>query len=188
MSPWTFDVKFPYDTRFIFWSLTFVAEEDGNLKMLPPGLAPECLTPVYGQAPYFLAIPSTTGGVCSGLDPYVGLHIRTIKLVWGIPIVTSILQISIGASSSSPSTAFPEQDSVDDYLEIGGSTCGDSTEEGRLIVMVAPTGGHSQNNFSRYPTIRRSEASDARTPNDGMIQNLNPDFIAIRLQTIMESI
>jgi hypothetical protein len=30
--------------------------------------------------------------------------------------------------------------------------------------------------------------SDARTSNDGMIQNLNPDFNAIRLQTIMEFI
>jgi hypothetical protein len=42
--------------------------------------------------------------------------------------------------------------------------------------------------LSRYPTIGRSEASDARTPNDGMIQNLNLDFNAICLQTIMESI
>jgi hypothetical protein len=30
--------------------------------------------------------------------------------------------------------------------------------------------------------------SEARTPNAGMIQNLNPDFIVVRLQTIMESI
>jgi hypothetical protein len=30
--------------------------------------------------------------------------------------------------------------------------------------------------------------SDARMPNDGMIQNLNPNFNAIWLQTIMESI
>jgi hypothetical protein len=29
---------------------------------------------------------------------------------------------------------------------------------------------------------------DAQMPNDGMIQNLNPSFNAIRLQTIMESI
>jgi hypothetical protein len=38
-----------------------------------------------------------------------------------------------------------------------------------LIIMVAPAGGPSQNSSSQYPTIERSEASDARTPNDGMI-------------------
>jgi hypothetical protein len=46
----------------------------------------------------------------------------------------------------------------------------------------------SQNSSNRYPTIGRSEASDARTPNDGMIRNLNLDFNAFRLKTIMESI
>jgi hypothetical protein len=102
--------------------------------------------------------------------------------------VTSILQPSAGASSSFASTTFPDQDLAEDYLEIGGSTCGDSTEEGRVIVMVAPVGGPSHNSSSRYPTIGRSEASDAQTPNDEMIQNLNPDFDAIHLQTIMESI
>jgi hypothetical protein len=60
--------------------------------------------------------------------------------------------------------------------------------EGRLIVVVAPTGGHSHNSYNRYPTIGRSEASDARTSNDGMIQNLNPEFNAIWLQTIIKSI
>jgi hypothetical protein len=54
--------------------------------------------------------------------------------------------------------------------------------------MVAPAGAPTHKGSSRYPTIRRSEASDARTPNDGMIQNLNPDFNSLRLQTIMESI
>jgi hypothetical protein len=48
MALWMFDVKFPYDTQFIFGSLTFAAGEDGNLKMLPLGPAPECLAPVYG--------------------------------------------------------------------------------------------------------------------------------------------
>jgi hypothetical protein len=44
--------------------------------------------------------------------------------------------------------------------------------------MVAPAGGPSKNSSSRYPTIGRSEVSNARTPNNEMIQ----------LQTIMESI
>jgi hypothetical protein len=143
-----FDVKFSYNTQFTFGSLTFVAGEDRNLKMLPLGSAPERLAPVYGQTLYFLAISSTTGGACSSLDPYTGLHIHTVKLVRGTPIMTSNLQPTAGASSSSSSAASPEQDSGDDYPEIGGSTCGDSTEEGRLIVMVAPAGGPSQNSSS----------------------------------------
>jgi hypothetical protein len=54
--------------------------------------------------------------------------------------------------------------------------------------MVALAGAPTHKGSSRYPTIRRLEASDARTPNDGMIQNLNLDFNSLRLQTIMESI
>jgi hypothetical protein len=34
----------------------------------------------------------------------------------------------------------------------------------------------------------RSEASDTRTPNEWMIQNLNSDFNDIQLQIIIESI
>jgi hypothetical protein len=78
-------------------------------------------------------------------------------------------------------TASPDQDSADDYLEIGESTCEDLTEEGHLIVMVTPAGGPLQHSSTRYPTIGRSEASDTRTPDNGMIQNLNLDFNAIRL-------
>jgi hypothetical protein len=127
-------------------------------------------------------------GVCSGLDPYATLYIRTDRFVRGIPIEASILQPSARASSSSSSAASPDQDSADDYPLIGESTYWDSTEEGRLIIMVAPTGEPSHNSSSRYPTIGRSEVSDARTPNDGMIRNLNPYFNAVRLQTIMELI
>jgi hypothetical protein len=54
--------------------------------------------------------------------------------------------------------------------------------------MVASAEDPSHNSSSRYPTIGRSEAFDARTPNNGMIQNLNLDFSTGRLQTIMESI
>jgi hypothetical protein len=159
----------------------FAVGEDGNLWMLSLGPALERLALIYGQAPCFSGISYTIGGVCSGLDPYGGQHIHTIKLVQGIPIVTSILQPSVGASSSSSSTATPDQDSADDYPEIRESTRGNPTEEGRLIVMVALVGGPSQNSFSRYPTIGRSEVFDARTPNDEMIRNLNPYFNTIRL-------
>jgi hypothetical protein len=100
----------------------------------------------------------------------------------------SIIQPLAGASSSSSSAASPDQDSADDYPEIMGIPCWNSAKEGRLIIMVAPTRAPSHNSSSRYPTIGRSEASDARTPNDGMIHNLNMDFNAMWLQTIMESI
>jgi hypothetical protein len=109
--------------------LTFAAKEDGNLKMLPPGPGPgpERLVLVYGQTPCFLAISSTSGSACSGLDPYTGLYIHTTKLIRGISIVTSILQPSARAMRSSTSATSPNQDSVDDYPEIRGSTCGHST-------------------------------------------------------------
>jgi hypothetical protein len=106
---------------------------------------------------------------CSGLDLYAGQHICTVKLIQGILIVTSILQPLAGASSSSSSIVSSDHDSANEYLKIGGSTCGDSVEEGRLIVMVALAGEPSHNSSNRYPTIGRSEASDARMPNDGMI-------------------
>jgi hypothetical protein len=61
-------MKFPLSTQFTFGSLMFVVEEDGDLKMLAPEPPPEHPT---------LAPSSTSGEVCSGLDPFVGLYIRT---------------------------------------------------------------------------------------------------------------
>jgi hypothetical protein len=114
MSPWSFDVKFPRDTQFTFESLTFVAGEDGDLKMLPPGTALEHPAPTPS---------STSGGSCSGSDPFVGLYIRTAKLVRDIPIVTSTIWPFIGVSSLSSSASSPDRDSSSDYPEIGASTC-----------------------------------------------------------------
>jgi hypothetical protein len=54
--------------------------------------------------------------------------------------------------------------------------------------MVGLARASSHNISSRYPTIKRSEASDARTPRNKIVQNLNPDFNVMCLQTIMESI
>jgi hypothetical protein len=72
MTHWTFDMKFPLDTQFIFRSLTFTIEEDGDIKMLLLGLASEHPTP---------APSSTSDSTCSNLDHFVGLYIRTAKLV-----------------------------------------------------------------------------------------------------------
>jgi hypothetical protein len=63
MTPWMFDIKFPRDTQFTFGSLMFTAVEDGDMKMLPPGLALEHLA----LAPSF-----ASGDSCSGLDPCAG--------------------------------------------------------------------------------------------------------------------
>jgi hypothetical protein len=156
--------------------------------MLPPGPAPERLTPADGQAPWSLTTSSTSGGACLGLDPFAGLYIHTAKIVRGIPVVTSTLRPMAEASSSSSSAASPDQDSTDDYPEIGISAYGDSVREGRLIFMVASNGDSSHNSSSRDSTIRRWESPDAQTPNVVMIQNLNPEFNAVRLQTIMEMI
>jgi hypothetical protein len=131
---------------------------------------------------------SISGGACRGLDSCAGLYIRTAKLIRGIQVMMSILRPSIGAVSSSSSAASPDQDSSNNHPEIRISTYGDPAGEGCLIFMVAPTGDLSHNNSSRYLTIRRSKASDARTPNNGMIRNLNLDFNVVQLQTIMDSI
>jgi hypothetical protein len=54
--------------------------------------------------------------------------------------------------------------------------------------MVAPNEDQPRHSFSGYPTIGRSEASHARTPSTGLIQNLNPDLNVVRVQAIMEII
>jgi hypothetical protein len=159
----------------------FPIEEDGNHELLTQGPAPKRLALVYGQALYLLASSSTSGGACSDLNPYAGHYHRATKTTQGIPIGAPIFQPSVRTSSFSTSTVSPDQDSIDDYPEIRGSTYWNSADEGRLIIMVAPTGAPLQNSSSKYPTIGRSKASDARTLNDGMIWNLNPDFNVVRL-------
>jgi hypothetical protein len=91
-------MKFPRGTQFTFGSLTFIAGEDGDLKMLPLGPASEHPTPAPSYA---------SGGACLGSDPFPGLYIRTAKLVRGISIMTSTLWPFIEASSSSSSASSP---------------------------------------------------------------------------------
>jgi hypothetical protein len=97
----------------------------------PPGTAPEHPAP---------APSSTSGGTYSDSDPFAGLYIHTVKLVRGIPIVTSTLQPFIGASSSSSSASSSDRDTSKDYPEIRASACGNFVEDGCLILMVAPDG------------------------------------------------
>jgi hypothetical protein len=156
--------------------------------LLPPGPAPERRTSTDGQAPWSLTTSSTSGGACSGLDPFVELYIYTAKIVRAIPVVMCTFRSFAGASSSSSLTRSLNRESSYDYPDIEVSACGDSTGEGYLIFMVAPNADPSHNNYHRYLTIGRFKASDAQMLDDGTIQNLNLDFNAIRLHTIMESI
>jgi hypothetical protein len=54
--------------------------------------------------------------------------------------------------------------------------------------MVPSNGDRSSNNSSGYPTIRRSETSAVQTPTAWLVRNLNPDFNAVQVQAIMETI
>jgi hypothetical protein len=130
----------------------------------------------------------SSGGTCSGSDPFTGLYIRTAKLVQGILIMMSILWPIVGVSSSSSSASSPDRDSSSDYPEIRASAYGNSVKDGCLILMVTPNGDRACNSSSGYPTIGRSEATDAQTPSAGLVRNLNPEFNAIRVQAIMVTI
>jgi hypothetical protein len=102
--------------------------------------------------------------------------------------VTSTLQTFTRAPSSSSSASSPSRDSSDDYPEIGDSAYRNSTKDTCLILMVAPNRDRSCNSSSGYPTIGRSETSDAQTPSAGLVRNLNPGFNAVWIQAIMETI
>jgi hypothetical protein len=147
--------------------------------MLPPGPAPEHPTP---------APSSSSDSTCLGLDLFAGLYIHTVNLIRGIPIVMSTLRTFTRAPSSSSSASSPSRDLSDEYPEIRASAYVKSAEDSRLILMVAPNGDRSHNSSSGYPTIERSETSDAQTPSAGLTRNLNPDFNVVWVQAIMETI
>jgi hypothetical protein len=150
MAPWTFDIKFPRGTEFTFGSLTFAAREDGDLRMLPPGEAAEHIAP-----------SSVSSETQAESDLFDGPYVRTVKLIRGIPVVMTILRSCTGAASSSPSALSSDQGSSENYPEIGVNTCESSTSTSRLICMVAPNEDQPRHSSSGYPTIGRSEASDA---------------------------
>jgi hypothetical protein len=90
MTPWTFNIKFPRGTEFTFGSLTFAAGEDRDLRMLPPGEAAEHIAP-----------SSASSETQAESDLFDGSYVRTVKLIRGIPVVTTILRPCVGAVSSS---------------------------------------------------------------------------------------
>jgi hypothetical protein len=76
MAPCVFETKFPYYTPFLFGTLMFTTGEDGTLVLLTQGLAQSHHESIYGDAPYYPAVPlatSTSGGASSGLNPWTGL-------------------------------------------------------------------------------------------------------------------
>jgi hypothetical protein len=191
MTPCTFEVKFSYGTQFLFGTLIFIPGEDGTLELLTQGPTPSQHEPIYGEAPYYPADPSTTStsdGICSGFNPYAGSYYLATMMLQGHLIGAPIFQSSAGTSSSTSSGASTDRDSIEDYPEIRGSIYWNSTIEAHRISMVGPTKASSQNSSSRYPTIRGSEASDGRTSSNRVVRNLNLSFNTVQLQTIMESI
>jgi hypothetical protein len=152
MAPWTFSIMFPCGTQFIFRSLMFTAGEDGNLELLTQGPVPKHLVPVYGKTPHYPANSSTSGGACSGMNPYAEPYYLTAMTSQEILIEVTISESLAGTSSSSLGVS-PDRDSTEDYPEIGGNFYWNPVEEGCLFSMVAlaPSG----NNSSRYPHHRK---------------------------------
>jgi hypothetical protein len=121
MTPCTFEVKFSYGTQFLFGTLIFTPGEDGTLELLTRGPTPSHHEPIYGEAPYYPADPSTTStldGICSGFNPYTGSYYLATMMLQGHPIGAPIFQSSAGTSSSTSSGASTDRDSIEDYPEI----------------------------------------------------------------------
>jgi hypothetical protein len=96
IASWTFIIKFPYDTQFIFESLMFAVREDGNLELLTRGPILRHPAPVYEKSPYYPADPSTSGRACSGLNPYTRMYYLSVMTSQGLLIRTPIFQRWVG--------------------------------------------------------------------------------------------
>jgi hypothetical protein len=145
----------------------FATGEDENLELLTRGSALKHPASVYGKTPYYPADLSTLGGVCSCLNPYAGPYYLTVMISRGSRSGRPSASHRLGQHAHLHQGHFPDQDSTKDYPKIGGSCCWSPTVEGCLITMVdsAP----SKKSASKYPTIERSEASNARTPDDRLV-------------------
>jgi hypothetical protein len=163
----------------------FATEENRNLELLTQGPVLRHPASIYEKASYYPVDSSTSGGACSGLNIYARPYYLSAMTSQGHPIEKTIIQYSAGAPSSSSLGATPDHNSLKDYPKIGASACWNSAIEACHISMVEPDRGNSQNSSNKYLTIGGSEASDAWTPNNNDVQNLNPDFNGVRLQTII---
>jgi hypothetical protein len=92
-----------------------------------------------------------------------------------------MFQPSAGMLSPTSSGASTNRDSAKDYPKIGGSIYWNPVVEARRISMVGLGRAYSYNSSIKYLTIRGSTTSDAWTPSNQVVQNLNLDFNTIRL-------
>jgi hypothetical protein len=106
MDPWTFSIKFPYDTQFIFGLLMFATREDRNLELLIRGPAPRHPTPVFGTTPYYPTDPSISSGAYSCLNAHAGSYYLSAMVSQGLSIEKTIFQTSTRTLSSSSSVYF----------------------------------------------------------------------------------
>jgi hypothetical protein len=121
-----------------FGSLMFSIGEDRNLELLTRGPASKHHALVYGQPSYLPIDPSTSSRACSGLNSYAGPYYLSAVTPLGRPIGKTILQPPAGESSSSSSGATPNQESLIDYLEFGGSVCWNPAIKDYRINMLEP--------------------------------------------------
>jgi hypothetical protein len=155
MAPWTFEVKFPYGTQFLFGTLMFTAGEDRTIKLLTHSPSPSHHELIYGEAPYYPVDPSTalaSGGTRSGLNPYAGSYAPIAMTSWGHPIEAPVAWSPARTSSPTSSGASTSRDTVEDYPEIMGSVYWDPAIKAHRISMVGPTRASSHNSSNRYPT------------------------------------
>jgi hypothetical protein len=148
MTLWTFEIKFSYNTQFLFGSLMFITGEDGNLELLTRGRAPRHHKTVYREAPYYpidSSTSSTSSGVHSGLNPYAGSYYFSAMTSEGCPIKAPIFQPSVEILSSSSSGASADRDSNEDHHEIRGIIYWNPAIEAHRINMVGSVRSPSHN-------------------------------------------
>jgi hypothetical protein len=89
-------------------------------------------------------------------------------------------------SDCNPNTADDDY-SIEEYPVILDNNHWDLNVEAHRVNMTGHHGHESRNLSSRYPMIGRLETSDVATSNR-LVQNQNPNFEVVLLQTLMESI
>jgi hypothetical protein len=121
MAPWTFKVKFPYDTQFLFKSLMFTTREGRTLELLTRDPVPSHHKPIYEEATYYPADPSAfsaSNGVCSGLNPCVEPYYLSTMTSQGYPIGMPIIQPQAGTLGLTSSVVSTNRDSIEDYHQM----------------------------------------------------------------------
>jgi hypothetical protein len=130
VAPWTFSIKFPHGTQ---------------------GSALRHPVSVYGKAPYYPVDQSTSGGACSGLNPYAGSYYLSTMTSQRFSIGTPISQPSAGVASSFSMRVSLDRDSTKDYPEIGGRDCWNPAVEGCCISIVSDSLGDQKHPMHGHP-------------------------------------